>query len=104
MSLKATFQAAARELDQHGYELDLTAKVTDYRPKQVQNMAGGSQVDTYKQLPIVGTDAVVLVISTKVTGMKADYEAMVVMGEQALKMKLHALSRPSAEAYQKLIG
>ena len=93
-SISAAFKSAEKKLNSLGYELD--PAVSDYRPP-------GDMRGKMIQRHIVGSDAVVLVIQDKVPGMAASYQILVINGELALDMKLHAMTQPADESYHTLI-
>ena len=107
MSLKKSFESAARRLAQAGLTLDLAAKPTNLLPPKVTKAYGGQEKQTYKLLPITGTAGSVLVIETKVTGMSADYNIYLSVGGaqgKLLDLKLSAMQGPSDKNIQSFVA
>jgi len=96
-SANEAFAAAAKKLSTLGYEVLQSKSV--YRAPHKEN----GYVRTMTQMPIVGTEGVVVVIYEKVAGMKGDYQLLVVNGPKAIDMKLYAMTQPQDESYHELL-
>jgi len=98
-SNKAVFEIAANKLTGFGYEVDLDAKVTNYKDP----VKSYGENTTWKQLPIKGTEGFLVVRYNKVAGMAGEYDAVVVREDRAIGMRLTSMTQPARDTYDTLL-